>query len=380
MKFYGSKMASQIPLLVVAFLIAMVTYTIFSMQRTEQLTTKFAMNKIPYQFIPGKRISPIPDHYGASWDLRVGTGGLQIFCQPTGGLGSKLFTMAASIAMCAHKGLPLSAVLLKRIAKDPNSDTGPYDVLPAAFDNVLTPDILKDVFIYTNVMYLNYRSAASSREEEAMLDGIFPGVMMISKDDDIMLPVDVSSYASNMVATNIINGRGWANWRYFYDYERVVMDCLTMHPSLLEYCRCNYQYVYDSSFYTMGIFANLVHQNGKIVSHKPPVNPVFCAKVVRSLYEANPKIKRVVVLVFTPDDQISKDYYRQLFNVEGIHPVFVKENPYVILQLCQGLKYVIPDSGHFSWWCSYMCSYRGGSVFVPYGYKSQDIHPSWKVL
>lgn len=373
-------MASQLPLAIVTILIAAVAYMIYSMQRTEQLTHKFAMNKTPYQFIPGKKISPIPDHYGASWDLRAGTGGLQVFCQPTGGLGQKLFTLAASMAMCAHKGLPLSAVLLKRIVKDPNSDHGSYDVLPAAFDNVPVPDIFKDAFIYTNVLYLNYRSAVSNIEEEAMLDGMFPGVMMISKDDDTLLPVDVSSYATNTVATNIIKGRGWANWRYFYNYERVVMDSLTMHPSLLEYCKTNYQYLYDPSFYTMGIFANFVNQNGQISSHKPPVNPVFCAKVVRSLYEANPKIKRVVVLVFTQDDQASKDYYRQLFNVEGIHPIFVKENPYVILQLCQGLKFVIPDSGHFAWWCAYMCSYRGGSVFVPYGYKSQDIHPSWKVL
>lgn len=370
----------QLPLIVVATLIGVITYVVFSMQQTDQLSSKLQLNKIPYQFIPGKKLAVLPDHLGASWDFRAGTGGLQVFCQPSGGLGGKLFTLAVAIAMCAHKGLPLNGILLKRVAKDPNSDNGSYDVLPAAFDNTPVPDILKDVFVYSNVLYLNYRSASSDVEEEAILDGIFPGVLIFSKNDDRFLPIDISSYATTTVATNIIKGTGWKDWRYFYNYERVVMDSLTMHPSLLEYCNANYQFVYDPSYYVMGIFANFVNKDGQITTHKPPVNPMFCAKTIRSLYVENPKMKRIVVLVFTQDDSYAKEYYKQLFSVEGVHPIFVKENPYVILQLCQGLKFIIPDSGNFAWWCAYSCSYHGGTTFVPFGYNAQRIHPRWKVL
>lgn len=374
------KMASQIPLIVVGTLIVIIVYYLYNMQRTEELTTRLQMNKIPYAFIPGKKIAPLPDHYGASWDLRAGTGGLQVFCQPTGGLGSKLFTLAASIAMCAHKGLQLNGILLKRIAKDPNSDGGPYDVLPVAFDIVPLPDIFKDVFIYSNVLYLNYRSATSDVEEEAVLDGMFPGVVMVSKNDERFIPVDLPSYATKSMGTSVVNGRGWADWRYFYNYEKVVMESLMMHPSILDYCKTNYQFVYDSSFFTMGIFANFINQSGQIVTHKPPVNPIFCARTIRSLYTENTKMKRIVVMVFTQDDSYAKEYYKQLFAVEGVHPVFVKESPYVVLQLCRDLKFVLPDTGNFAWWCAHSCSYYGGSVFVPYGYPAEKIHPKWKVL
>jgi hypothetical protein len=269
---------------------------------------------------------------------------------------------------------------MKRLAKDPNSDGGPYDILPAAFTNIVVPDIFRDVFIYSNVIYLNYRSAVSSNEEEAVLDGIFPGVMLMNKIDEKFIPLELSSYSTTSTTTSIVNGSGWANWRYFYNYERVVMESLTMHPSMLDYCKTNYPFVYDSSFYTMGIFANFVNKDGKIVSHKPPVNPMFCAKVIRSLYEENSKIKRVVVLVFTQDDSVAREYYKQLFSVEGVHPVFVKENPYIILQLCRAIKFIIPDSGKMAWWSAYGCSYYGGSVYVPYGYHADRIHPSWRVI
>lgn len=373
-------MVSQLPLLVVAVLIATVSYFIYTMQQTEQLSSKLQVNKQPFMYIPGRKISPIPDHYGASWDLRTGAGGLQVFCQPTGGLGSKLFILAAAISLCAHKGLSLNGILLKRISKDPNSDSGPYDILQCAFDNVPIPNIFKDVFVNTNCLYLNYRTASSAIEEEAVLDGMFPGVLMFNKEDDKFVPVEISTYATTTVATNIISGKGWKDWRYFYNYERVVMDSLTMHPCLLDYCKVNYQFVYDPSYYVMGIFANFVNKDGHIITNRQPVNPVFCAKVIRSLYSENPKMKRIVVLVFTQDDSYAKEYYKQLFSVEGVHPIFVKENPYVILQLCQGLKFVIPDSGNFAWWCAYFCSYHGGTTFVPSGYNAQGIHPRWKVL
>lgn len=373
-------MSSQIPLLVVAILISTVSYFIYSMQQTDQMTSKLQLNKQPFMFLPGRKISPIPDHYGASWDLRTGTGGLQVFCQPTGGLGSKLFTVAAAISMCAHKGLSLNGILLKRLSKDPNSDSGPYDVLPAAFDNIPLPDIFKDVFINTNCLYLNYRTASSSIEEEAVLDGIFPGVLMFNKEDDKFIPLEISTYSTTTVATNIINGRGWRNWRYFYNYERLVMESLAMHTCFEDYCKGNYQYVYDPSFYIMGIFANFVNQSGQIITRNTPVSPVFCAKVIRSLYAENTKMKRIVVMVFTQDDSYSKEYYKQLFSVEGVHPIFVKENPYVILNLCGKIKYVLPDNGNFAWWCAYKCSYHSGSVFVPNSYNLDRIHPRWKML
>ena len=62
------------------------------------------------------------------------------------------------------------------------------------------------------------------------------------------------------------------------------MDSLTMHPCLLDYCKVNYQFVYDPSYYVMGIFANFVNKDGHIITNRQPVNPVFCAKVIRSLY------------------------------------------------------------------------------------------------
>lgn len=371
-----------IPLIIIVILMVVVVCTLYHLQRTEQVTRRLQFNKQPFQFLPGGKFPVIPDHYGPSWDFRAGTGGLQVFCQPTGGLGTKLFTLATSIALCAHKGLGLNGILLKRVVKDPGSDDGPYDVLPPAFfTGPGIPTLFKDVFIYTNVLYLNYRSASSLVEEEAVLDGMFPGVMMVDKTDDHFVSVELPSYSTQTTCTHIICGQGWRNWRYWYNYEKVVLDALTMHGSILEYCREHYQYVYDPSFHVMGIFANFVRQkNGQIEPHVPPVDPALCARCIRILYQENPKMKRIVVLVFTPDDATSREYYGQLFGIDGVHPVFIKENPYVILQLCRALRYIIPDSGNLSWWGAYMGGHQGAKVMVPYGYSANNIHPYWRVV